>query len=203
MLDIFTKPEFLAGMIGVVLGALIPITYEAIKTYLAFRKRKTYTGIQLITALPKFVDDCANVAIDDGKENGQLVNERHCGQAPEPDLNLDFNHLDWTVLSKKMMHDILMLPSDLTKCKLYIQECAYREGHDYSDTFVERRLKFSQLGLHANKILVGLYRELGLVKKAAVIDFDSEETLRRSKENMDEVIQHLRNNKTVIPPILK
>lgn len=176
----------LTGFLGVLIGASIPILYEAWKDWSNKSKKAHYTGVRILAKLNLFIDECADIATDDGTLMGQLhPNETRRAQTTEPDLLMDDDSFSWEAIDKKLMQDILNLPNEVKNCKLYLQSNAIHDGGDYIDTFEKRQYLFAKLGIHAHELVTELRKSLKLKQEKKIIDFDSLTTMKKQVELID------------------
>jgi hypothetical protein len=158
--------EAFSGLIGVIVGALLSPSIEAIKEQIAKKRRREYLAIKVSCLLSLFVDKCASVAMDDGLSMGQLTPEgQRTKQVNEPDI-INFNELDvdWRVLPPKLLDKIFKLPIEHERRNKKIQSVRLDdlEMRDFSDVFEERQFQYSIIGIMAANISNDLRRMYNL-----------------------------------------
>ncbi len=67
--------EAIFGLIGVLVGSIIPWLQNHWTNTEAAKKEARYLAIRVVCILDKFVEDCAEVVIDDGLSYGQRSSE--------------------------------------------------------------------------------------------------------------------------------
>lgn len=194
----------LPGFLGVVVGAALTTVYEEIKIRRATNANATYTGIQIIAKLELFIDECAEVASDDGTVMGQTPPDGILKpQVKDPILEFKPEELDWTVLKTSLMTQIFLIPTKLHSYKLYLNEVFFQEGPDYHNSIEERQYLFSRLGIQAYEVLERLKNELNINDiPENLVDFDSIGRLRRVFEKIKKVREE-RDRKFESPTDLK
>lgn len=156
-----------AGISGVVLGNFL----VAIREYVTSRsKRKedvAYLCIVAVSHLESFADACASVASDDGTESGRPAGaggEEHAVTIPAPEFRpFDFS-VDWKLLPKRLMFQILCLPERQRQLRDKLAQISEYEWDPpyHTDYFWTRRDGYAELGLTASKLAEELRNHAGM-----------------------------------------
>lgn len=112
-------------------------------------KESTYLAILVVAHLDSFVDDCVQVAFDDGTSEGMPAGDGHTfyqTTVPLPTLDLLSLDVDWKVLPAKLMYIVLGLPHRVQQIATRLQDPGLHDPPDYSEFFHERQYRFAALG---------------------------------------------------------
>lgn len=152
----------IAAIIGAfagILGTLLGNSFVAIKEWLVKRKTEerdsSYLVILVVSHLDRFANGCMHVAHDDGTEYGRPAGDgnyhRVTVSAPEF-LPLDIK-VEWKVLPKDLMYDILQIPDKREHIENRIAGIwEFDDPPDYSEFFWARQRDYAQLGLHVSAV---------------------------------------------------
>lgn len=145
------------GLLGVVLG----VTLTTFRDWWLRRTIKKEEQIYLVThvscLLERFISGCVDVAYDNGLFEGQR--DRHgclAVQVTAPSFEpLQFKDVNWKSLPAGLMYQVLRLPNKIKNADSYVADVAkyVASGPDYEEIFEARKEKYSELGLHAIKVL--------------------------------------------------
>ena len=167
MLDL--KPETIipaiSGLFGVLLGGSLTIAKDWFLSRAAQKKNRNYLSVIVTCALDRFIAGCAEIAADDGLDDGQRDSDGYLKpQAPYPSFTPEELSVAWELLSPDLTFAILDLPYKTEIAKQIISSAfEYGDGPpDFSEAFDERHLQFSKLGLEANEIADRLRKGVGL-----------------------------------------
>ena len=143
--------EVVSTLTGVVLGAAITIWFDEWR-YRRNKKRQTvYLSIRVICMLEDFVAGCAAVAKDDGEPD---KDDCLLPQIKLPSIDFSSLDVDWQVLSLDLMSRILNLPSRAEKSKRIIEhKFEYDFAPFYREAYIDRQLKFTELGLDGCELI--------------------------------------------------
>jgi hypothetical protein len=162
----------IAAIIGAgagIFGTLLGNSFVAIKEWLANRKKEkrdsSYLAILVISHLDRFANGCLRVALDDGTEYGRPAGngEYHKVTVSAPEfLPLDIK-VEWKVLPKDLMYDILQIPDKREHIENRITGIwEFDDPPDYSDFFWARQRDYAELGLHVSAVAKRLRKHAGM-----------------------------------------
>jgi hypothetical protein len=143
-----------AGIVGVILGN----SFVAIKEYFVNRikdeKDSLYLSILVVSHLGRFANGCMHVALDDGTSEGRPAgnNGEYCQTTVKPPefKPLDIE-VDWKVLPKDLMYDILQIPDKREHIEnRHAGIWEFDDPPDYGEFFWARRRDYAELGLHVS-----------------------------------------------------
>jgi hypothetical protein len=112
-------------------------------------------AILVVAHLDSFVDDCVQVAFDDGTSEGRPAGDGHTfSQATVslPTLDLLSLDVDWKVLPATLMYNVLGLPHRVQQIATRLQAPGFDDPPDFSEFFHERQYRFAVLGLEVSKL---------------------------------------------------
>lgn len=162
----------IAAIIGAgagIFGTLLGNSFVAIKEWLANRKKEkrdsSYLAILVVSHLDRFANGCMHVALDDGTEYGRPAGNGEYNQVtvPAPEfLPLDIK-VEWKVLPKDLMYDILQIPDKREHIEnRIIGIWEFDDPPDYSEFFWARQRDYAELGLHVSAVAKKLRKHAGL-----------------------------------------
>jgi hypothetical protein len=144
--------EALFGLLGVVVGSLIPWIKEVWSERRLRSRHARYLAMRIVCTLDQYVDRCIEVVQDDGLCCGQR-NQDGCLEPqvllPAPPVYPD--DVDWKCIDHELMYSLLALPNEAEEKNRYISfvssEIAFPP--DYEEAFEARQYEYSVLGLSA------------------------------------------------------
>jgi hypothetical protein len=172
--------EAIFGLIGVLVGSIIPWLQTYWTNKRAMDKNAKYLAIRVVCILDKYVEDCAEVVKDDGLSLGQRTSQGYLQpQVEVPVVPVFPEDIDWKSIEHELMYKILSLPSEIEGFNRIIkatEDIAYPP--DYEDWFNERAFYYCQLGLRAYKLSGELCTKYS-IKKKIYNDWDPETDLKK------------------------
>lgn len=162
----------IAAIIGAsagIFGTLLGNSFVAIKEWLVNHKKEerdsSYLAILVVSHLDRFANGCMHVAHDDGTEYGRPAGngEYHRVTVSAPKfLPLDIK-VEWKVLPKDLMYDILQIPDKREHIENRIAGVWEFDGPpDYSEFFWARQRDYAELGLHVSAVAKRLRKHAGM-----------------------------------------
>jgi hypothetical protein len=143
-----------AGITGVILGN----SFVAIKEWLKDRKKderdSAYLAILVVSHLDRFANGCWYVALDDGTSEGRPAGgEYHHVTVSAPEfLPLEIR-VEWKVLPKDLMYDILQIPDKREHIENRLTGVwEFDDPPEYTDFFWTRQRDYAQLGLRVSAV---------------------------------------------------
>lgn len=154
-----------AGIFGVLLGN----SFVAVKEWVVIRKKEerdsSYLAILVVSHLDRFANGCLHVALDDGTEHGRPAGDGqyHEVTVTSPEfLPLDIK-VEWKVLPKGLMYDILQIPDKREHIENRIAGIwEFDHPPDYTEFFWARQRDYSGLGLHVSAVAKRLRKHAGM-----------------------------------------
>ena len=191
--------KIIIGLVGVVVGSILTLAKDLLNLYLNRKERAKYLAIRVTFQLESFVDECIEVARDDGRVMGP--DEQGCIQLYTSPASISFESLDvdWKSLPIDLMYKILNLPSNIKNAEERISGVAdFGSGPPmYEEETEERRLQHVKLGLVADDLSKELRikynlpereRDLKKILKKLKFEINKIRQKRISKENKNKII---------------
>ncbi len=162
----------IAAIIGAgagIFGTLLGNSFVAVKESLINRKKEerdsSYLAILVVAHLDRFANGCMHVAYDDGTAYGQPSGEggehRVTVSAPEF-LPLDIK-VEWKVLPRDLMYDILRIPDQREHIESRITGILeFDDPPEYGEFFWARRRDYAELGLRVSAVAKRLRKHAGI-----------------------------------------
>lgn len=143
--------EAIYGLLGVIIGAAIPVLQTQWVNKQTTKKNARYLAIRLVCILDNFMEGCIDVIKDDGLSNVQPdIDGCLVAQIPSPHISVYPNDVDWKSIDHNLMYKILSLPSEVEMAKRMVAEAfKISEPPNFEQFFNERRFWYSYLGLVA------------------------------------------------------
>lgn len=179
-----------AGISGVLLGALLTAFKEWMVSRSSRRKDTIYLAIVLISHLDRFANGCSRVAHDDGTVYGAPARpdgeHEVTTEAPvfQP-LDLDVN---WKILPKGLLYSILRLPDQRDQISSKLSQTFEFEFDppEHTQFFWARRRDYAELGLRASDIAKQLKDLAGIpIEKPTADEWDRDKDFRAVIEEID------------------
>jgi hypothetical protein len=134
----------LFAFVGVLVAtALVPW----IRGHISRKQAARYLGIRVVCILDKYVEDCAEVAADWGRENPEGYSESQVSAPRCPSYPVD---LDWHSIDYTLMYDLLSLPTNAEKAAGFVSDAGeHADPPDFEGFFEARSSQYATLGLKA------------------------------------------------------
>lgn len=142
-------------LVGTALGAGLIWFSEFIKARFHKKQNAHYLAVRLIPILEQFLDECYDVAFDDGTYAGLPAGSdgSYKEQTKIPELKLP-DDVDWKSINKKLLKEIMVLSTKTYAIYKHLSfEWEFQSVGDNSEYIFERRLAFSKLALSIDAIL--------------------------------------------------
>lgn len=154
-----------AGITGVLLGNVLVALKEWWKDVKRDERDSAYLAILVVSHLDRFASGCCSVAMDDGTSEGRPAGRDGSHQttvtAPEF-LPLEIK-VEWKVLPKDLMYEILQIPDRRERLESQLSGIAEFDGPpDYTEFFWARRHDYAELGLHVSAVAKRLREHAGM-----------------------------------------
>ena len=176
------------GLFGVLIGSLLTIYKEFIFDRRNTAKDAKYLAVKVVGALDRFVFACAEVAADDGLNQGQRNADVYLSvQVMTPEFLPEELKVEWRSISSDLMYEILDLPYKAEITKFIIDGAAENSiAPDYEDFFEERRLQYANIGLLAAEIANKLRAE-ALLPNRSISYWDPVESMHQCREKIEQI----------------
>lgn len=137
-------PEWLIGLIGVVVGSFLTAAKDWMFSYRATKKKARYLAIRVVCVLDQFIDRCVDASID------EVVDEDRqpyyvCG--PIPDITDFPDDVDWKSIEADLSYEILSLPSKIEFAKQNIRSISEFDSPPYDETNEKMKYEIATLGV--------------------------------------------------------
>ena len=160
--------EALFGLLGVLIGAIIPWVREAWVERRRRTNRARYLAIRVVCTLDRFVETCVEIVQDDGLAFGQR-DQDGClrPQVSLPDRLEYPDDVDWQSIRHELMYDLLSLPEWVVRSNRTIQFIANEIAAppDYDEAFEAQHEEYATLGIQAFELAATLRRTYGLPER--------------------------------------
>lgn len=139
-------PEWLIGLIGVVVGSFLTAAKDWIFSYWTTRKKAYYLAVRIVCILDRFIDRCVDASEDEFVDN-ETQPYMACGPIPEvPELP---NDVDWKSIDANLSYEILSLSSKVEFAKQSIRDASQFDGPPYDETNEKMKYEIATLGVLA------------------------------------------------------
>lgn len=179
-----------AGITGVILGN----SFVAIKEWLKDSKKdgrdSAYLAILVVSHLDRFANACWHVALDDGTSEGRPAGrdgEYHKVTVSAPDFSPLEIKVEWKVLPKDLMYDILQIPDMREHIENRLSGVwDFDDPPDYTEFFWTRQRDYAELGLHISAVAKKLRRYADMpVEESPPGDWNREVSLQEVIDKID------------------
>lgn len=155
----------LSGLAGVGIGAYLTYLREQHNAKIKDERDGSYLAILVSSHLDRFANGCLDCALDDGTEYGRPAggDGRYQTTVATPQSNLLEINVEWRVLPKDLMYDILQIPDKRERINNQLASIAEHDvPYDGSEYFWVRRRDYAELGLHTSALAKRLRKHAGL-----------------------------------------
>ncbi|WP_370546713.1 hypothetical protein NMD64_17955 (plasmid) [Edwardsiella tarda] len=162
-------PQLLIGLVsaGAALWGVLLTQHRIDKRERAAAEKKAdeerlFISTELVFVLEKFVEECAEIVIDDGEENAD--GEYYPTTSTPGGLKLDEISGNWRTLPARIMYQIRELPILQNEAERQVgaaAECCWNPP-DHTEFFQARQYQFARLGIKALILSIRLRRLVGL-----------------------------------------
>lgn len=174
------------GLVGVIVGAVLTWFQSARSERKARDRDARYLAIRVVCVLDKYIENCAEVAADDGLCDGQR-DEEGClsPQVSPPPAPAFSDDLDWKSIDHELMYRLLSLPSEADAANRMISAAAeHAFPPDYEEVFEERQFQYARLGLTAFALTEAIRKKYGIPPRE--LDYyDPVDHLTTAKEQVE------------------
>ena len=174
------------GLIGVFVGGLLTWFRDAWSDGRTLKRHARYLAIRVVCVLDKYVQDCADVATDDGLCQGQR-NERgyleaQVSKPPPPTFPQD---LDWKSIDHELTYRLFSLQNESEAADRMISFASENAfPPDFEEVFEERQYQYAMLGLAAFALTQEL-RDKYTISARTPGEWNPVEKLREAKNEVD------------------
>lgn len=146
----------IAGLAGVGIGALLTHLRELRAEKIRDERDASYLAILVITHLDRFANGCLSVAYDDGTSEGRPASKDAIYHQPtvEPPMFAPLDiRVEWRVLPRKLMYDILEIPAEQERLETQLSNVWENDDPpEHGDFFMHRQRDYAALGLKVSGI---------------------------------------------------
>jgi hypothetical protein len=166
------------------------------KDRIAKERDSKYLAVQVVCELDAFVEACASVATNRGKD--EYGNGSHV-EFPEPPKYPD--DLNWASIDDGLMYDLLSIPAKTRRVASYVSAFG-QECDDEDDYFGVRAEKLSKLGLKTQEICQRVREKFNL----PAVEFDARTPVERMHDELkaaearQKKIEDLAKTAPALPP---
>jgi hypothetical protein len=153
------------GLGGVWLGGYLTSRRDGLRERDRIQKETTYLAILVAAHLDRFVNDCVQVACDDGTNEGRPAGDGisfYAVTVPSPTFDPLALEVDWKVLPPELMYEILNIPRRAQQLEQHLSDPGFDDPPEYSEFFWERQYAFAALGIEVSNIAQQLLAHAGL-----------------------------------------
>lgn len=172
-------------LVGVIVGSLIPLSYELVKNKLQKKKRAVHLAIVVSVELDRFYKNCISFLKDDGTHHGFPISTFEPTVSP-PILSLSALDVDWSSIEPGIMDEIIHFPLEIeikNKRILAIKEIS--GPPDYSEYYDDRNELYPDIALKALALSKKLRKQNGLPLTCVQKNSDYIETCNIIIEKVD------------------
>jgi hypothetical protein len=153
----------------------------------ARQRHARYLAIRVVIALDKYVENCADVATDDGLSQGQRnadgYLEEQVALPPAPTFPQD---LDWKSIDHELAYRLLSLSNEAETANRMIGFASENSfPPDFEEVFEERQYQYAKLGL-ATFALTQELREKYDIHPQKLGEWNPVEHLTKAKDQVEE-----------------
>lgn len=189
--------EAVFGLIGVLIGAGGALVKDWWSESQNRKRHARYLAVRIACILDQYVEQCAQVACDDGSyHNSDGYLEPKIKEPQPPTYPED---IDWKSISHDLMYRALALPSEAEAVSMSVMftftEVAFPPY--YEEGFEERKFQYARLGLIASNIASDLRKSYDIPSRDLGEWWDPDQILREKKDKIEKD-RASRKNKTPV-----
>jgi len=151
-----------SGLAGVGVGALLTYLRELRVEEIKDKRDISYLAILVVAHLDRFANGCMSVAYDDGTSEGLPAGKDgiyHQATVEPPEFAPLDIRVEWRVLPRKLMYEILEIPAKQEWLQNQLAGVAeFDDPPDYTEFFWRRRRDYAELGLKVSAVAKELRR---------------------------------------------
>ena len=155
-----------AGLAGVGTGAFLTYLKEKRAERIRDDRDGSYLAILVVSHLDRFANGCWHVALDDGTSEGRPAENDgvyHQTTVSPPEFKPLDIEVEWKVLPKDLMYDILQIPDRQAHIENQLGGVwEFDDPPDYCEFFWRRRRDYADLGLQVSEIAKRLRKHSGM-----------------------------------------
>lgn len=142
------------GLLGVVIGASIPVAIDWWKSRIFRLEEARYLGIRVVCVLDAYIEKCLSVVYDTGHPNADGYLET---QIKTPDSPIFSDEINWKSINHDIAYEVLSFSNDIQSANQTIAFTADNaDPPDYEEWFEERVFQYAKLGLKAHEMTTKL-----------------------------------------------
>lgn len=145
-----------SGLLGVAIGALLTYLRELRVEEVKDKRDTSYLAILVVSHLDRFANGCMHVAYDDGTSEGRPAGTDsiyHTPTVKAPEFAPLDIAVEWRVLPRKLMYDILEIPAKQEHLENQLDGVReFDDPPDYTEFFWRRRRDYAGLGLQVSAV---------------------------------------------------
>lgn len=180
----------LSGLAGVGIGAYLTHLREQHNAKIKDERDGSYLAILVASHLDRFANGCLHCALDDGTEYGQPAggDGRYQTTVESPQFNPLEIDVEWKVLPKDLMYDILQIPGKREHIISRLAGIAeHGDPYDQDEYFWSRQRGYAELGLHTAAVAKRLRKHAGLpIEEVQSGEWSRDDSLREVIEDIDQ-----------------
>jgi len=180
-----------SGLTGVWLGSWLTNRREESREKARLKTETVYAAILVVAHLDRLIDNCVELAWDDGTIDGFPSGSdgyTHETTVDPPNFNPIALDVQWKCFPPDLMYAILDLPYKIEMLQKKVQQTSELDDDrpDYREYFWTRRAAYAELGLEVSKTVFQLRRHVGLPINSVLWGEKSrEEHLRKQKAGVE------------------
>ncbi len=179
----------LSGLAGVGIGAYLTHLRERHNAKIQDERDGSYLAVHVTSHLDRFTNGCCSCALDDGTEYGRPAGEdgRFRATVDSPQFNPLEVDVEWKVLPKDLMYDILQIPSKRESINNQLAGIAeHSDPFEQGEYFWSRQSEYAKLGLYTSDVAKRLRKHAGLpIEEASTGDWNRDERLQEIIDNIE------------------
>lgn len=179
----------LSGLVGVGIGAYLTHLREQHNAKIKDERDGAYLAILVASHLDRFANGCWGCALDDGTKYGQPAgsDDRYQTTVEPPQFNPLEIDVEWKVLPKDLMYDILQIPDKRERINnrlAGIEE--HGDPYDQGEYFWVRQRDYAELGLHTSSVAKRLRKHAGVpIEESPLGEWNRDVSLQEVIDDID------------------
>lgn len=175
------------SLVGVVVGALLTLLRDIWADRRARGRNARYLAIRVVCILDKYVEHCAEVALDDGLCEGQRDPQGCLEPQVSPPSPPEFpQDVDWKSIEPGLMYRLLSLPNEAEAAGRRVDASGnFADPPDFDAFFEERQDQYGRLGLAAFALTKEI-REKYAIPAQNIGEWDQVEHLTKARAQVEE-----------------